>query len=82
MGIMGAPWAGAGLPPALTGSPDFLVKGYFANERIAYGTGQITPRDGVMAYAAGLLARDDIAFVDVRSARNNCFQARIIRSKG
>ena len=33
----------------------------------------------VAARAEDLLARPEIAFVDVRSARNNCFQARIRR---
>ena len=75
-----APWAGTGLPPILTASPDYLLKGYRPDERIAYGTGRVTPRADIATYAATLLARDDIAFVDVRSARNNCFQARITRA--
>lgn len=77
-----ARWSGDDLPPILSDSPDFLLKGYSARERIAYGTGRVVPRDGVAAYAAQLLARDDIAFVDVRSARNNCYQTRIIRRQG
>jgi len=35
--------------------------------------------DDPVARAEDLLARPEIAFVDVRSARNNCFQARIRR---
>ncbi|MEY4697466.1 MAG: hypothetical protein RIT14_1894 [Pseudomonadota bacterium] len=75
-----APWTGPGLPPILTDSPDFLLKGYRADERIAYGTGRVVPKADLAAYGEALLARDDIAFVDVRSARNNCFQVRITRA--
>lgn len=74
------PWDGAGVPPILTNSPDYLVKAYTADERIKYGTGQITDAGDVPAYAAGLLDQPDIAFVDVRSARNNCYQLRITRA--
>lgn len=74
-----AAWAGAGLPPALD-SADYLLKGYTADQRIRYGTGKVVPRDQIEAYAASLLERDEISFVDVRSARNNCFQARIVRA--
>ncbi|MBE9637700.1 DUF1203 domain-containing protein [Salipiger mangrovisoli] len=74
-----ASWGGAGVPPILTSSPDYLLKGYTADERILYGTGKVVPRDEVECYAAALLDRPEIAFVDVRSARNNCFQTRIVR---
>jgi hypothetical protein len=73
------PWSGKGEPPILA-SPDYLVKGYTAEERIRYGTGKIVPLTEVSQYAETLLEREDISFVDVRSARNNCFQARITRS--
>jgi hypothetical protein len=75
-----APWQGTGLPPILTSSPDYLLKGYTADERICYGTGRVTPRDEIETYADSLMERRDIAFVDVRSARNNCFHLRIIRA--
>ncbi len=72
-------WSGAGVPPILA-SPSYLLKGYTAYQRIRYGTGKIVEREEIAAYAAELLDRDDIGFVDVRSARNNCFQLRIARS--
>lgn len=71
------PWAGEGLPPVLQTSPDYLLKGYGADHRIVYGTGRVVPRDGIEAYAQALLSDPRIAYVDVRSARNNCFQTRI-----
>lgn len=75
-----AAWTGAGLPPILTTSPEFLLKGYTAAQRIRYGTGKVVARDGVADYAAELLSRVEIAFVDIRSARNNCFQLRVTRA--
>lgn len=66
-------------PPVLTTSPEYLLKGYSADERIVYGTGRITPAEGLAAYAAQVLGDKRVAFVDVRSASNNCWQARIMR---
>lgn len=73
------PWTGPGLPPVLTSSPDYLLKGYTADQRIRYGTGKIVAKEDVETYAADLLRRPEISFVDVRSARNNCFLTRIVR---
>lgn len=66
--------------PGILVSPDYLLKAYSSDERIIYGTGQITPLDDINAYADDLLARPDVAFVDLRSARNNCWQARLMRT--
>jgi hypothetical protein len=70
----------ADLPPILTTSPDFIVRGYGADERIVYGTGAVTPTGRIADRAQELLGRDDIAFVHVRSARNNCYQCRVERA--
>lgn len=75
-----ARWQGEGVPPILRTSPDYLLKGYTAQDRICYGTGRIVPAAGVPAYAAEVLADPRVAYVDVRSARNNCFQCRIRRA--
>ena len=72
-------YAGDAVPPVLTTSPDYLIKGYSADERIVYGTGRVTPQAEIMAYCAEVLARPDVAFVDIRSARNNCWQVRVTR---
>lgn len=66
------------LPPMLD-SADYILRSYDANDRIVYGNGAITPTGRIGAYAAELLARPGIAYVHVRSARNNCFQCRIDR---
>ena len=70
------PWTGAGVPPVLTESPDYLVKGYSNDHRILPGTGRITPAPEVADYTAELLGRPETAFVDIRSARNNCWLTR------
>lgn len=70
---------GVELPEVLLTSPDYLLKAYSPDERIVYGTGQITAAADIASYARALLKRDDVAFVDVRSARNNCWQVRIKR---
>ena len=74
-----ARWQGAGVPPILTTSAEYLLKGYSADHRILYGTGRVVRREEVEGHAAGLLADPRVAFVDVRSARNNCFLLRIRR---
>lgn len=64
------------LPPILS-SPDYILRGYGSDNRIVYGSGAVTPTDHITARAEELLSRPDIAYVHVRSARNNCFQCRI-----
>lgn len=67
----------AEVPEALD-APDFIVRGYSAEERIVYGTGKVTQTPRIPQYAADLLSRSDVAFVDIRSAKNNCFQCRVL----
>lgn len=73
-------YEGAELPEILTTSPDYLIKGYGTDDRIVYGTGAITPTDQIGAKVRDIFARPDIAYIHVRSARNNCYQARIDRA--
>jgi len=73
------PWSGAGVPPIFQTSPDYLIKAYRADNRIYYGTGRIVPKQEIVSYAETLLSDPDVAYVDIRSARNNCFQARVTR---
>jgi Protein of unknown function (DUF1203) len=58
----------------------FLIKGYHPNDRIYYGTGQIVASAEMASTAARLLEREDVAYVHVRSALNNCYQCRIDRA--
>ncbi|NOD76221.1 MULTISPECIES: DUF1203 domain-containing protein [unclassified Ruegeria] len=73
-------YEGEEMPEILTTSPDYLIKGYGADDRIVYGTGAITPMEQIGAAVKGIFARPDIAYIHVRSARNNCYQARIDRA--
>lgn len=67
------------LPPMLL-SPDYIVRGYGADDRIVYGSGVVTPTIDMTDCAKMLLAQQDIAYLHVRSARNNCYQCRIDRN--
>lgn len=66
--------------PILDTSPDYILRGYGHDDRIVYGTGAVTLKENIETRAAQLLGRDDIAYVHVRSARNNCYQCRIDRA--
>lgn len=72
------PGGGAALPEMLA-SPDYIVRGYGADDRIVYGTGGVVATAAIPARASALLADPRVAYVHVRSARNNCYQCRIDR---
>jgi len=56
-----------------------LIKGYGPDDRIVYGTGKIVTSPQLSSSAAAILAREDVAYVHVRSAVNNCYTCRIDR---
>lgn len=66
-------------PEMFLGWERLLVKGYSFDHRIVYGTGGVVPASEVAARSAEILERPDIAYVDLRSAQYNCFQARVFR---
>jgi hypothetical protein len=65
--------------PEVLASPDYIVRGYGQDDRIVYGTGGVVPTAAIAGRAAELLADPKVAYVHVRSARNNCYQLRIDR---
>ncbi|MDT8857145.1 DUF1203 domain-containing protein [Paracoccaceae bacterium Fryx2] len=65
--------------PEILAAPDYIVRGYGADDRIVYGTGAVVPTHDVTARAGVLLDDPGVAYVHVRSARNNCYQLRIDR---
>lgn len=69
---------GAGLPEMLA-APDYILRGYGDDDRIVYGTGGVVATAAIPARAAELLADARVAYLHVRSARNNCYQCRIER---
>lgn len=68
------------LPPLLARRKAHLIKGYGADDRIVYGTGQVVASDALEAEAERILGRSDVAYVHVRSALNNCYTCRIDRA--
>ena len=69
----------ARMPETLTASPEFLLKGYGRDHRIVYGTGKVVVANALVARAAEVFADTKVAYIHVRSAKNNCYQARIDR---
>ncbi|WP_269929870.1 DUF1203 domain-containing protein [Aminobacter sp. HY435] len=68
----------AELPELFGKTRDYILRGYSADDRIVYGTGAVTPTPEIVARAGALLQRPDVAYVHMRSARNNCYQCRIV----
>ncbi|RRI03816.1 DUF1203 domain-containing protein [Mesorhizobium tamadayense] len=66
--------------PEMLESSDHIVRGYGKDDRIVYGSGAVVPTGDIAARAETLFERDDIAYIHVRSARNNCYQCRIERA--
>lgn len=69
---------GAALP-AMLRSPDYILRGYGADERIVYGTGAVVATETIIAEAELRLSDPAVAYLHLRSARNNCYQLRIDR---
>jgi hypothetical protein len=67
------------LPDMFKPTPDYILRGYDYRDRIVYGSGAVVPTHQICGRAHELLGRDDIAYVHMRSARNNCYQCRIDR---
>lgn len=65
--------------PAIFGSPDYIIRGYSADNRIVYGTGAVVAVGDLIGAAETRLSDPNVAYLHVRSARNNCFQCRIDR---
>ncbi len=69
----------AGEVPEILTSPTYILRGYGADDRIVYGTGAVVPTATLEVEAEARLADPRVAYVHVRSAKNNCFQLRIDR---
>lgn len=66
--------------PEILASPDYILRGYSAENRIIYGTGGVVATETIPARAAALFDDPRVAYVHVRSSRNNCYQLRLDRS--
>lgn len=69
------------LPERERSGPGRILRGYGADNRIVYGTGIVVKNEEIEERAGAILARDDVAYVHMRSAANNCFTLRIDRAK-
>jgi len=67
----------ADMPQMFRETRDYILRGYSCHDRIVYGTGGVVAAADIPNRASELLGRDDVAYVHMRSARNNCFQCRI-----
>lgn len=59
---------------------ELLMRGYNADNRIIYGTGQVRSIEEVESAAADLFANPEVRFIHLRSSTNNCYQCRIDRA--
>ncbi len=72
----------AEVPALFLSRAQALIRGYGADDRIVYGTGQVVPSAEIAAVARDLLAAPEVAYLHLRSASNNCYQCRIERGAG
>jgi Protein of unknown function (DUF1203) len=68
------------IPPMFRATLDYILRGYGSDDRIVYGSGAVVPTHMICGRSRELLQRPDIAYVHMRSARNNCYQCRIERA--
>lgn len=70
----------ATLPEMFRGSQKLILRGYDVDERIVYGTGTVIETREIEAAARALFKDDGVRFIHLRSASNNCYQARLDRA--
>ena len=71
-----------GLPPRhRKANGQQILRGYGVDDRIVYGTGMVVDTADIEREATAILARNDVAYVHMRSATNNCFTLRIDRDR-
>ena len=74
-----APYGETGRIPPVVRDRLVVVRGYGHDDRIVYGTGEIVAGPEVPDLAKRLLARPEVAYLHVRTARNGCYLCRIER---
>jgi hypothetical protein len=67
------------VPAMFLERPALLIRGYGADDRIVYGTGRIVAPTAMAQAAGDMFADPRVAYIHIRSATNNCYQARIDR---
>ena len=66
--------------PEVSDSPDYILRGYGADDRTVYGTGAVVRTGRITDEASLRFADARVSYLHVRSARNNCYQVRIDRA--
>jgi hypothetical protein len=64
--------------PAFLQNPDYILRGYDADERTIYGTGGVVSLEAVPARIEELLMQASVKAVHIRSSRNNCYHCRAV----
>lgn len=67
------------LPEMFRGWKQALIRGYTAQHRIRYGTGQVLNMQHVVPAADQIFSDPDVEYIHLRSASYNCYQCRIER---
>ena len=70
----------ADVPAMFLEREGYLIRGYGADDRIVYGTGKIVASAAMAEAAEEMFGNARVAYIHVRSASNNCYQARIDRA--
>jgi hypothetical protein len=68
------------MPAMFAGWERLMVRGYGADDRIVYGTGQVVETARLEAVCRAIFADPRVAYIHLRSAANNCYQARVDRA--
>jgi hypothetical protein len=65
------------LPDMFKGWDELLMRGYDAQDRIVYGTGHVTKTSQIEREITAGFANSKVHYYHLRSASNNCFQAKV-----
>ena len=57
----------------------YILRGYNDSDWINYKAAEVVAPDQIEETATRLLARDDVAYLHMRSSHMNCYQCRIER---
>ncbi len=71
--------ANAEVPQLFLKRAQMLVRGYLPDNRIKYGSGKVVSTEALDDVCREMLDDPEIAYVHLRSASNNCYQARVER---
>ena len=67
------------VPPIFLARDQLLLRGYNAQDRIVYGTGQIVKSTQIEKRAREIFTDPTVVYIHVRSASNNCYLCRVER---